>query len=57
MSDIKTSKLVKLIETFDQMLKDLDISRLSNYEKDVLLNLYKKTDNKKIKVNIKSIKF
>jgi len=57
MSDIKTSKLVKLIEIFDQMSKDLDIGRLSNYEKDVLLNLYKKTDNKKIKVNIKSIKF
>ena len=57
MSEIKTSKLVKLIEIFDQMSKDLDIGRLSNYEKDVLLNLYKKTDNKKIKVNIKSIKF
>ena len=57
MSDIKTSKLVKLIAIFDQMSKDLDIGRLSNYEKDVLLNLYKKTDNKKIKVNIKSIKF
>ena len=57
MSDIKTSKLVKLIEIFDQMSKDLDIGRLSNYEKDVLLNLYKETDNKKIKVNIKSIKF
>ena len=57
MSDIKTSKLVKLIEIFDQMSKDLDIGRLSNYEKDVLLNIYKKTDTKKIQVNIKSIKF
>jgi len=57
MSEIKTSKLVKLIEIFDQMSKDLDIGRLSNYEKDVLLNIYKKTDTKKIQVNIKSIKF
>ena len=57
MSDIKTSKLVKLIEIFDQMSKDLDIGRLSNYEKDVLLNIYKKNDTKKIQVNIKSIKF
>jgi len=57
MSEIKTSKLVKLIEIFDQMSKDLDIGRLSNYEKDVLLNIYKKTDTKKIQINIKSIKF
>ena len=57
MSDIKTSKIVKLIEIFDQMSKDLEIGRLSNYEKDVLLNIYKKTDTKKIQINIKSIKF
>ena len=57
MSDIKTSKIVKLIEIFDQMSKDLEIGRLSNYEKDVLLNLHKETDNKKVKVNIKNINF
>ena len=57
MSDIKTSKIVKLIEIFDQMSKDLEIGRLSNYEKDVLLNLHKETNNKKIQVNIKNINF
>ena len=57
MSDIKTSKIVKLIEIFDQMSKDLEIGRLSNYEKDVLLNLHKETNNKKVKVNIKNINF
>ena len=45
MSDIKTSKIVKLIEIFDQMSKDLSIGRLSNFEKDVLLNLHKETNN------------
>ena len=57
MSDIKTSKIVKLIEIFDQMSKDLSIGRLSNFEKDVLLNLHKETNNKKVKVNIKNINF
>lgn len=57
MSDIKTSKIVKLIEIFDQMSKDLSIGRLSNFEKDVLLNLHKETNNKKIQVNIKNINF
>ena len=57
MSDIKTSKIVKLIEIFDQMSKDLEIGSLSNYEKDVLLNLHKETNNKKVKVNIKNINF
>ena len=57
MSDIKTSKIVKLIEIFDQMSKDLNIGRLSNFEKDVLLNLHKETNNKKIQVNIKNINF
>ena len=57
MSDIKTSKIVKLIEIFDQMSKDLSIGRLSNFEKDVLLNLHQETNNKKVKVNIKNINF
>jgi predicted transcriptional regulator len=57
MSGIKTSKIVKLIEIFDQMSKDLSIGRLSNFEKDVLLNLHKETNNKKVKVNIKNINF
>jgi hypothetical protein len=57
MSDINVSEFVKLIEIFDQMSNDLKIGRLSNYEKDVLINLYKKTDNKKIEINIKNINF
>ena len=57
MSNIKVSEFVKLIEIFDQMSNDLKIGRLSNYEKDVLINLYKKTDNKNIEINIKNINF
>ena len=57
MSNIKVSEFVKFIEIFDQMSKDLKIGRLSNYEKDVLINLYKKTNNKNIEINIKNIKF
>ena len=57
MSNIKVSEFVKLIEIFDQMSKDLKIGRLTNYEKDVLINLYKKTNNKNIEINIKNINF
>jgi hypothetical protein len=57
MSNIKVSEFVKLIEIFDQMSNDLNIGRLSNYEKDVLINLYKKTNNQKIEINIKNINF
>ena len=57
MSNIKVSEFVKLIEIFDQMSNDLKVGRLSNYEKDVLINLYKKTDNKSIEINIKHINF
>ena len=39
------------------MSKDLKIGRLSNYEKDVLINFYKKTNNKNIEINIKNINF
>ena len=57
MSNIKVSEFVKLIEIFDQMSNDLKVGRLTNYEKDVLINLYKKTDNKSIEINIKDISF
>ena len=57
MSNMKVSEFVKLIEIFDQMSNDLKIGRLSNYEKDVLINLYKKTNNQKIEINIKNIDF
>jgi hypothetical protein len=57
MSYINVSEFVKLIQIFDQMSNDLKIGRLSNYEKDVLINLYKKTDNKNIEINIKNINF
>ena len=39
MSEIKINKLAKLIEIFDEMSSDLDLGRLSNSEKDVLLNI------------------
>jgi len=58
MSEIKINKLAKLIEIFDEMSSDLNLGRLSNSEKDVLLNLakqYSKKNNSEI--NIKDINF
>jgi hypothetical protein len=58
MSEIKINKLAKLIEIFDEMSKDLDFSRLSNSEKDVLLNLSKQYSiDKNPEINIKQVKF
>ena len=57
MSEIKSSKLIKLIKIFDQMSNDLKIGRLSNYEKDVLLNLQNQFNGKNKEINIKNIKF
>jgi hypothetical protein len=39
MSEVKINKLAKLIEIFDEMSSDLNLGRLSNSEKDVLLNI------------------
>ena len=58
MSETKINKLAKLIEIFDKMSTDLNLGRLSNSEKDVLLNLakqYSKKNNSEI--NIKDINF
>ena len=47
----KIDKLGKLIEIFDEMSKDLNFGRLSNSEKDVLLNIsrqYSSKNNKKL---------
>jgi hypothetical protein len=58
MSETKINKLGKLIEIFDEMSKDLKFGRLSNAEKDVLLNLSRQySSNKNIEINIKNIKF
>ena len=57
MSEIKSSKFIKLIEIFDEMSNDLKIGRLSNYEKDVLLNLQNQFNGKNKEINIKKIKF
>ena len=57
MSDIKSSKFIKLIEIFDEMSNDLKIGRLSKYEKDVLLNLQKQFKAKDQGINIKKINF
>ena len=57
MSEIKSSKLIKLIKIFDQMSNDLKIGRLSNYEKDVLLNLQNQFNGKNKEINIIDIKF
>ena len=55
MSYQKYDKLVKFIEIFDQMSKDLDIGRLTNYEKDILLSLFKNSHNNQ--VDIRNIDF
>ena len=54
----KIGKLGKLIEIFDEMSKDLNFGRLSNSEKDVLLNISRQYSLKKQSViNIKEINF
>ena len=57
MSEIKSSKFIKLIEIFDEMSNDLKIGRLSNYEKDVLINLQKQFNGKNSEINIKKMEF
>jgi len=54
----KIGKLGKLIEIFDEMSKDLNFGRLSNSEKDVLLNISRQYSLKKqSEINIKEINF
>jgi len=54
----KINKLAKLIDIFDEMSKDLNFGRLSNSEKDVLLNISKQYSLKKQQeINIKEINF
>jgi len=54
----KVNKLGNLIEIFDEMSKDLNFGRLSNSEKDVLLNISKQYSLKKQQeINIKEINF
>lgn len=56
--DTKVDKLGKLIGIFDEMSKDLNFGRLSNSEKDVLLNIFRQYSLKKQSViNIKEINF
>ena len=58
MSVIKINKLAKLIEIFDEMSKDLCFGRLSNFEKDVLLNLSKQYSiDKNPEINIRQVTF
>ena len=58
MSEVKINKLGKLIEIFDEMSKDLYFGRLSNFEKDVLLNLSKQYSiDKNPEINIRQITF
>ena len=54
----KIDKLGKLIEIFDEMSKDLNFGRLSNSEKDVLLNISRQYSLKKqSEINIQDINF
>lgn len=53
----KINKIVKLIEIFDKMSDDLKFGRLSNIDKDVIINLHKNKNKENFVVNIKDIKF
>ena len=58
MSEIKINKLAKLIEIFDEMSANLNLGRLSNAEKDVLLNIARQySKNKNAEINIKNVNF
>ena len=58
MSEIKINKLAKLIEIFDEMSTNLNLGRLSNAEKDVLLSISKQySENKNTVINIKNVNF
>ena len=55
----KINKIVRLIEIFDKMSDDLKFGRLSNIDKDVIINLHKNKNKNKndFVVNIKDIQF
>ena len=56
--EIKVNKLTKLLEIFDEMSKDLKFGRLSNTEKDVLLNISRQYSlQNDSENNIKNINF
>ena len=57
MKSSKINRIVRLIEIFDKMFYDLKIGRLTNIDKDVILNLYKNKNKNSFIVNIKDIKF
>ena len=57
MVDSKIKKIVKLIQIFDKMSDDLNIGRLTNIEKDIIINLHENKKRGNFIVNIKDIKF
>lgn len=57
MSSLKTTKIIRMIEIFDEMSQDLKIGKLTDIDKDVLLNIYQQHDKKQMIVNIKKINF
>ena len=46
-----------MIEIFNEMSQDLKIGKLSEIDKDVLLNIHENYDKQERSVNIKKIKF
>lgn len=57
MSSLKINKIIEIIEIFNDMSQDLKIGKLSEIDKDVLLNIHKNYDKQDRSVNIKKIKF
>lgn len=57
MSSLKINKIIEIIEIFNEMSQDLKIGKLSEIDKDVLLNIHKNYDKQDRSVNIKNIKF
>jgi len=57
MNSLKINKIIRMLEIFDEMSQDLKIGKLSEIDKDVLLNIHKNYNKKEMNVNIKTINF
>ena len=57
MNSLKINKIIRMIEIFDEMSQDLNIGKLSQIDKDVLINIHNNYNKTEMNVNIRSIKF
>ena len=57
MNSLKINKIIRMIEIFDEMSQDLNIGKLSQIDKDVLINIHNNYNKTEMNVNIRSINF